>query len=87
MVEKLGEGFDVHHIDGDHGNNCPLNLVLIEHTDHMALHNGGFYTLGRISRTGASAERRFKKKTALKRYQEDQDKVVTFAKTLRHENG
>lgn len=32
------EGFDIHHVDGDHGNNTPLNLVLIEAVDHMRLH-------------------------------------------------
>lgn len=40
LREKFQEGFDVHHIDGDHDNNDPLNLVLIEHTDHMLLHAG-----------------------------------------------
>ncbi len=39
------EGFDVHHIDGDHENNDPLNLVLIEHRDHFMLHSGGRLTL------------------------------------------
>ena len=43
----LREGFDVHHVDGNRANNDPLNLVLIEHVDHMMLH--GRRTLGRIS--------------------------------------
>ncbi len=34
------EGFDVHHVDGDHENNLPDNLVLIEHRDHFMLHSG-----------------------------------------------
>ena len=34
----LKAGFDIHHLDGDHGNNAPENLVLIEHVDHMRLH-------------------------------------------------
>ena len=34
----LKAGFDIHHLDGDHGNNDPKNLVLIEHRDHMRLH-------------------------------------------------
>lgn len=38
LAEKLKEGFDVHHLDGNHDNNDPLNLVLIEHMDHMRLH-------------------------------------------------
>lgn len=35
------EGFDVHHLDGDHSNNNPLNLVLVDHLDHMRLHKAG----------------------------------------------
>ena len=50
FVEKLKDGFDVHHLDGDHGNNEPSNLALIEHTDHMAIHNGGTHFLGRLKR-------------------------------------
>jgi len=38
LRERLRDGFDVHHLDGDHGNNTPDNLVLIEHGDHMRLH-------------------------------------------------
>lgn len=34
----LREGFQIHHIDGDHGNNDPGNLVLIESGDHKFLH-------------------------------------------------
>ena len=34
----LAEGFDVHHIDGDHGNNDSYNLILVEHVDHGRLH-------------------------------------------------
>lgn len=40
LSSALREGFDVHHIDGDHSNNKRTNLVLIECTDHMMLHNG-----------------------------------------------
>lgn len=36
----LKEGFDIHHLDGDHANNSPNNLVLIWGPDHMMLHNG-----------------------------------------------
>jgi hypothetical protein len=43
----LRQGFDIHHIDGDHSNDTPGNLVFIEHTDHMFLHSGGV-TLGRM---------------------------------------
>lgn len=43
----LRDGFDVHHLDGDHSNDDPANLALIEHTDHMRLHGMGV-TLGRL---------------------------------------
>jgi hypothetical protein len=51
--ERLADGFDVHHLDNDHENNAPDNLVLIEHTDHMALHGGrGLGRLGSLSTKG-----------------------------------
>lgn len=40
LQDRLKDGFDIHHLDGDHGNNDPLNLVLIEGADHLMLHNG-----------------------------------------------
>jgi hypothetical protein len=40
LSQRLSDGFDVHHLDGDHANNDPLNLVLIECGDHLMLHNG-----------------------------------------------
>lgn len=41
LKERLADGFHVHHVDGYHENNNPVNLVLIESGDHMMLHNGG----------------------------------------------
>jgi hypothetical protein len=38
LKDKLRDGFHVHHIDGDHSNDAPINLVLIDGTDHMRLH-------------------------------------------------
>ena len=38
LKERLKDGFDVHHVDFDHGNNDPTNLVLIECGDHMMIH-------------------------------------------------
>lgn len=35
---KLEEGFEVHHVDGDHSNNDPQNLVLVYNSDHKLLH-------------------------------------------------
>ena len=41
LRERLRDGFDIHHIDGDHQNNDPKNLVLIECQDHFRLHGNG----------------------------------------------
>ncbi len=41
------EGFDIHHIDGDHSNDGPDNLVLIEHADHMRVHGQAPFRRGR----------------------------------------
>jgi hypothetical protein len=38
LQARIADGFSVHHVDGDHGNDAPGNLVLIEHTDHLRLH-------------------------------------------------
>lgn len=60
LQEKLKEGFDVHHIDGNHGNNEPTNLVLIEHLDHMRLHGSvmGKGRMGFVSKKGKRKPRR-----------------------------
>jgi hypothetical protein len=38
LKERMKDGFHIHHLDGDHGNNAPGNLVLIEGMDHFRLH-------------------------------------------------
>lgn len=40
LADRIADGFHVHHMDGNHENNDPQNLVLIESGDHMMLHNG-----------------------------------------------
>lgn len=45
LRERLEDGFDIHHADGDHSNNEPSNLVLIEATDHMRLHGSSLFRL------------------------------------------
>lgn len=37
----LADGFDIHHLDGNHANNSPDNLALMESDDHMRLHGVG----------------------------------------------
>lgn len=38
LVAVLADGFDIHHLDGNHANDDPANLVLIESEDHARLH-------------------------------------------------
>lgn len=38
LARQIGEGFHIHHMDGDHSNDDPANLVLIESLDHLRLH-------------------------------------------------
>lgn len=40
LRDRLADGFQVHHVDGDHSNDDPLNLILIEGVDHLRLHSG-----------------------------------------------
>lgn len=40
LAERLRDNFHVHHVDGDHSNDSPRNLVLIEGLDHMLLFHG-----------------------------------------------
>lgn len=63
LNEKLAEGFDIHHLDGNHDNNDPKNLVLIDHSDHMRLHSSlGTFKVSADLRTGVS-ERNARVKT------------------------
>lgn len=40
LSARLADGFHVHHVDGDHSNDAPLNLVLIEGIDHNRIVHG-----------------------------------------------
>jgi hypothetical protein len=40
LKDKLRDGFTIHHIDGNHDNNSPNNLVLVTWADHTMIHNG-----------------------------------------------
>jgi hypothetical protein len=59
LAERIRDGFDVHHLDGQSDNNDAANLVLIEHTDHMAIHGGR--TLGRLSQRGKKKGKKYTK--------------------------
>ena len=42
LGQVIEQGFDIHHLDGNHQNNEADNLLLVEHQDHMRiLHKGG----------------------------------------------
>ncbi len=56
LVERLRDGFDIHHLDGDHSNNEPDNLVLIEAGDHLRLHGGISIRRIRTKKTGRKPE-------------------------------
>lgn len=72
LLRMAKEGFDVHHIDGNHDNDSPLNLVLIEHRDHFMLHSGSRPALGRVDRRAAGYARyRAKQKAKLAEYERD----------------
>lgn len=49
LRDKMAEGFDIHHVDGDHYNDAPSNLILIDALDHMRLHGAN---LNRLLRSG-----------------------------------
>ena len=40
LERQIADGFVIHHLDGDHDNDEPHNLVLIESVDHIRLHAG-----------------------------------------------
>ena len=63
LRERMADGFDVHHLDGDKSNNASLNLVLIESGDHLMLHNG---SPRRICRIGPRKGRRGPNKRRVK---------------------
>jgi hypothetical protein len=51
LCRVIGDGFHIHHMDGDHSNDHPDNLVLIEAGDHFMLHGQkGFNPLKRVAR-------------------------------------
>lgn len=39
LMTALNAGFDIHHLDGNHENDEFRNLVLVEHSDHMRMHD------------------------------------------------
>lgn len=78
LKDKLRDGFDIHHLDGDHNNNDPNNLLLVECSDHLMLHGGRVSRLGppRPKLNGSG------KKTRRQRAKERHEEVV---KKLREE--
>lgn len=56
LSAMLADGFNVHHLDGDHGNNDPANLILIDSVDHMRLHNRSLKPLYRVGKRWVDEE-------------------------------
>lgn len=70
LREKLRDGFDVHHMDGDKANNDSSNLVLIEHVDHMRLHGSPNIKLGRLGFSSRGPRRAKQKNDAVEKAME-----------------
>jgi hypothetical protein len=48
---KIPDGYDVHHIDGNPGNNDPENLIALRQDVHQWMHtNGGRYVTAMLKR-------------------------------------
>lgn len=50
LRDRLKDGFHIHHLDGNHYNNDPKNLILIDGSDHMHLHGMPLEVMARGSR-------------------------------------
>ena len=59
----IPQGYDIHHIDGDHSNNAPSNLKAVSLQEHFDIHysQGDYAAANRIAqRLGMSKEERSK---------------------------
>jgi hypothetical protein len=64
LKAMLVAGFEVHHVDGNHHNDHPANLVLIDHVDHLRLHGlFGFICFDPRAAARKGAMNRWKGKT------------------------
>jgi hypothetical protein len=46
LLERLADGFHVHHADGNHSNDAPNNLILVEGVDHIRVFHCGEIEVG-----------------------------------------
>lgn len=51
LRERIADGFDVHHLDGNRDNNSKDNLILLEHVDHMRVHQAEHLAIPRLELT------------------------------------
>ncbi len=63
LRERLADGFHVHHVNGNHEDNDPDNLALMEGVDHLRLHGMELKTLiQRPKKTKGYAQKPMKEK-------------------------
>lgn len=85
LLFQMREGFDIHHVDGDHSNDAPENLVLIEHSDHMAIHNGGTVFVGRLAqRRGPRPRRTAPKRQVARRSRWDRHRLEQIERCVKN---
>ncbi len=63
LSERLRDGFLIHHVDLNHENNDPENLVLIEQKDHALMH--------RLERANDAARKPFDRLAYQRAYMRD----------------
>lgn len=54
LRERLEDGFHIYHADGDHKNDTPSNLIMIEGLDHMLIVHG--HKVPKIFNTSSARE-------------------------------
>ena len=82
---RIAEGFDVHHVNGNPADNSPANLVMIEHADHMRLHDMPMFDLKRLNREQCAGRPEKRKRSQYERVynRRTKDLVRAFKKEFK----
>lgn len=86
LIGILAQGFHIHHMDGDHSNDDPKNLVLIEGGDHMMVHNGVTRLIWKPKLVIKPKEKKPTKKSLQKAIAQLEVKLVEAEKQKQSEN-